>query len=63
MAKVLRCKDVGVDCDFVARGATLEEVMEKAKAHACSDHGFVGIPPELTEKVRAAIHDEDVASA
>jgi len=63
MAKVLRCRDVGVDCDFVARGSTVEEVMEKAKDHACSDHGFVGIPPELAEKVMAAIHDEEAASA
>lgn len=63
MAKVLRCKDVGVDCDFVASGATLEEVLEKAKEHACSDHGFADIPPELTAKVLAAIHDEEAASA
>jgi len=52
-----------VDCDFVARGATVEEVMEKAKDHACSDHGFVGIPPELAERVAAAIRDEEAASA
>jgi len=63
MAKVLRCRDVGVDCDFVARGSTTAEVMEKAKDHACSDHGFVGIPPELAEKVLAAIQDEEAASA
>ena len=63
MSKVLRCRDVGVDCDFVTRGTTVEEVMEKAKEHACSDHGFSGIPPELAEKVMAAIHDEEAASA
>jgi predicted small metal-binding protein len=28
------CKDVGLDCDFVAMGATAEEVKEKAFAHA-----------------------------
>jgi predicted small metal-binding protein len=28
------CKDVGVECDFVATGATTEEVKEKAFAHA-----------------------------
>lgn len=61
MAKVLRCRDVGVDCDFVARGATVDEVLEKAKAHASSDHGFAGIPPELAEKVIAAIRDEEAA--
>lgn len=63
MAKVLRCRDVGVDCDFVARGATVEEVLEKAKEHACSDHGFPTIPPELADKVVAAIHDEEAATA
>jgi len=63
MAKVLKCRDVGVDCDFVARGATTEEVLAKAKDHACSDHGFASIPPELAEKVVAAIHDEEAASA
>lgn len=28
------CKDTGVDCDFVATGETVEEVKEKAFAHA-----------------------------
>lgn len=28
------CKDVGVECDFVATGETTEEVKEKAFAHA-----------------------------
>lgn len=28
------CKDVGMECDFVATGATAEEVKEKAFAHA-----------------------------
>ena len=62
MSKILRCRDVGVDCDFMMRGATVEEVMEKAKEHACSDHGFAGIPPELAGRVMAAIRDEEAAS-
>jgi predicted small metal-binding protein len=28
------CKDVGVDCNFVATGETAEDVKEKAFAHA-----------------------------
>ena len=28
------CKDVGVECDFVATAATAEEVKEKVFAHA-----------------------------
>jgi predicted small metal-binding protein len=63
MTKVLRCKDVGVDCDFIARGATEDEVIAKAQEHACTDHGFTGIPLELADKVKAAIYDEDSAIA
>jgi Protein of unknown function (DUF1059) len=37
--------------------------MENARDHACSDHGFLGIPPELADKVMAAIRDEEAASA
>ena len=32
------CKDLGVDCNFTATGATLEEVKQKAMAHAESVH-------------------------
>jgi predicted small metal-binding protein len=63
MAKVLRCRDVGVDCDFVARGATIEELMEKTQQHARTVHGFETIPPELAEKAKAAIRDEESAAA
>jgi predicted small metal-binding protein len=63
MAKLLKCRDVGVDCDFVARGATVEEILEKAREHARQDHGFQDIPPELLDKVKAAIRDEEAATA
>jgi predicted small metal-binding protein len=63
MTKVLRCRDVGVDCDFVARGATVEELMEKAQQHARTDHGYETIPPELAEKAKAAIRDEESVTA
>ena len=35
------CKDVGVECDFVATGATAEEVKEKAFAHAGVVHADI----------------------
>jgi predicted small metal-binding protein len=47
-----------MDCDFVARGNSEEEIMAQAAAHAQKDHGFTSIPPEVIEKVKAAIHDE-----
>ena len=61
--KTLSCRDVGVDCDFVAQGQTEQEVMEKAAQHARQDRGFADIPPELQAKVKAAIHDTETTAA
>lgn len=58
MAKVLRCRDVGVACDWEARGATVDEIMAKAAEHAKTVHGMAQIPPEVMEKAKAAIKDE-----
>jgi predicted small metal-binding protein len=58
MTKVISCRDVGMDCDFEARGETEQEIMQKCAEHARSDHGMTEIPAELAAKVRAAIHDE-----
>jgi predicted small metal-binding protein len=55
MAKELLCRDVGMDCDFKARGNTEEEVLQQASAHARSAHQITEMPPELATKVRAAI--------
>jgi predicted small metal-binding protein len=55
MAKELRCRDVGMNCDFEARGNTEEEVLQKASAHARSAHQISEMSPELAAKVRAAI--------
>jgi predicted small metal-binding protein len=58
MAKSLSCKDVGVPCDFTARGETTEEVLQAAAQHAKEAHGFDSIPPELMSSVMAAMRDE-----
>jgi predicted small metal-binding protein len=58
MAKVVRCRDVGVDCDFVARGDTEQDVLLKCAEHGKEAHGMDKIPPELAQMVRAAIRDE-----
>jgi predicted small metal-binding protein len=55
MAKQLRCRDVGLNCDFQVRGATDEEVLQKAVVHARIVHELPDVPPELASKVRAAI--------
>jgi predicted small metal-binding protein len=58
MAKVVRCREVGVDCDFEARGATVEEVMQQCAEHAKAAHGMNEVSAELAAKVQASIHDE-----
>jgi predicted small metal-binding protein len=61
MTKVIKCRDVGVDCDFEARGQTEQEVMKKCADHARSAHGMKELPAELAAKVKAAIHEEKAA--
>ncbi|MBX9623772.1 MAG: DUF1059 domain-containing protein [Gemmataceae bacterium] len=59
MAKKMNCRDVGPDCDFVARGRTEEEVMRQVVEHARTAHGIDQVPPELAAKAKAAIRDDD----
>jgi predicted small metal-binding protein len=58
MAKALRCRDVGMDCDFVAHAETEEEILKKAAEYAASAHDMKEIPEEVLAKVRAAIRGE-----
>jgi predicted small metal-binding protein len=58
MAKVISCRDVGVDRDFEVRGETEEEILKKCAEHAQKDHGMKEIPQELVERVREAIRNE-----
>jgi predicted small metal-binding protein len=57
MKKSLSCRDVGVDCDFVACGKSEEEIFQKATEHAKRDHNLSEIPEDLREKARLAIRD------
>jgi predicted small metal-binding protein len=58
MPKTVSCRDVGADCDFVARGESEEEVLRQVTEHAHTDHKMIEIPAEVVDKVRAAIRDE-----
>jgi predicted small metal-binding protein len=58
MAKILRCRDVGIDCDFVARADSEEEILKKAAEHAAAAHDMKEISEEVLSQVRAAIRDE-----
>ncbi|MGN6632969.1 MAG: DUF1059 domain-containing protein [Nitrososphaeraceae archaeon] len=48
------CKEVGMDCDYVAKGETEEELMKDA----VKDHGYKEeeiMKPELKEKIKVNI--------
>ncbi len=57
MAKVIYCKDGGLDCPEVVRGQTDDEVLQKAAEHAKSVHNMQ-VTPEMAQQVRALIKDE-----
>jgi predicted small metal-binding protein len=59
MAKVLRCRDVGLDCEGELRADTEEELLRQAAEHAQTAHQMKDMPPEVVAKVRAAIRDVD----
>ena len=56
----VRCRDVGVDCDYVAHGRTEEELFKNAAEHGKSAHNMEQIPSEIVEKVCSAIHKSKV---
>ena len=58
MTKVVRCRDVGVDCDFEARAQTEDDILKKCAEHAAKEHNMIDIPPEIVEKIREAIQEE-----
>ena len=54
----MKCRSVGLDCDFVARGENEDQVMAEVAEHARKDHGMQSIPQDVAAKVKAAIHEE-----
>jgi predicted small metal-binding protein len=54
--KTLKCKDVGVDCDFVASGKSEEEVLKKAAEHAKKEHNIKRVTKDYKESWRTHIH-------
>ena len=60
MAKVLRCRNLGMDCPKEVRAETEEELMKLAAEHAEKDHGISTalIPPTILALVKASIKDE-----
>lgn len=56
--KILRCGDIMPGCQAVIEGKDNAEVMAKGAEHAKKDHGIAAIPPDVAQKVQAAIKDK-----
>ena len=61
--KVLKCRDVGVDCDEVIHGNSEAEILQKAAQHAKGCHQGVQMTPSLQAKLKAAIREEGQGSS
>ena len=58
MSKVVRCRDVGFDCDAVVRAETEEAALAQVAEHAHAVHGLKTVSPEVVDAVKAAMQDE-----
>ena len=57
MEKLLRCRDLGMDCDFEACGETPEEVLKTAIDHARAIHGLKDVSDKDRMRAHAAVQD------
>lgn len=58
MEKVIRCRDVGFDCNGVIKAKTEEEALSFAAEHAKTVHGVKEITPEIVEKIKSVMTEE-----
>lgn len=56
--KTLACRDVGMDCDFVARAESNEELMRLAAHHAEETHHITKLSPEVVVQMQEKVRDE-----
>ena len=57
MEKVLRCRDLGMDCDFEACGETADDVLKTAVDHARAIHGLKDISGKDRMRAMEGIQD------
>lgn len=58
MEKVIRCRDVGFDCDGVIKAKTEEEALKLAAEHAKKEHGLQEVTPQVVEKIKSVMTEE-----
>ena len=58
MTKVLRCKDLGLDCDSEIHGDSEQEILDTLVCHIQTTHNLEAISPETALQARTLIRDE-----
>lgn len=53
--KVIKCRDVGFDCEGVIKANTEEEALQMAAKHAKEVHGLNDVTPEVVDKIKSVI--------
>ena len=60
MSKLVRCRDVGFDCECVIRAESEGEALAQAAEHAQADHNLGGINDEILQAIYTAMrHEQD----
>ena len=60
--KTLACRSVGLDCDYIIKGMTEEEVLKHAQQHYSEIHAIE--PEEISSEMKVKIKDNiyDISS-
>ena len=56
----LRCRDTGMQCDYVVKAQTMDELMVDATKHTADVHGIAKYTDEKMDSIGAVIrHDQE----
>jgi predicted small metal-binding protein len=58
MARLLRCRDVGFDCEAEVRADTDDEILAQVALHAREAHGLEDVSDDVVAKVLSVITTE-----
>ncbi|MCL4341607.1 MAG: DUF1059 domain-containing protein [Candidatus Thermoplasmatota archaeon] len=50
-----KCKDIGMDCDFVTSSKSNDDLFLKISDHAKAAHNIEEVSPELKQKITGVI--------
>ncbi len=54
----LRCRDTGLQCDYVVKAHTMDELMEDATKHTADAHGIAKYTDEKMGSIGSVIRHE-----